>query len=490
MLLKNLAILEINPRLLQRRQSAASILDIQDSYWEKLSSLGINYIWLMGVWKIPESSIKKYCFEEGLVEEYKNALHNFNENDVAGSPYAIEDYKINPLFGESNETLLLLKKKLNSFGMKLILDFIPNHFNAESGLLKTNPDIFLKGTGYQFEENPRTFFRSPFNETKIFAHGKDPNFEAWQDTAQINIFSDEARQFLTDRLLETARLCDGVRCDMAMLVLKNVFDETWGKFPIDRHSAKSEFWKDIIGTVKNTFPEFLFIAEAYWDREWDLQQLGFDYTYDKRLYDRLIEGNVQNIKNHLKAEENFQKKSLRFIENHDEKRALEIFGKEKSEAAAVIISTIPGMRFYFDGQCTGKKIKLPVQLNREPYEIPDEELHGFYENLLGIVKEFEQDDYYWKMIETFPAWEGNYSNDNFLVWQIKSAKKNFVVCVNYSGYTSQCRIFPQTNPATKNIIFNDLLNKEQYTRATEDFVENGLYVELKAYNSHVFLLNY
>ena len=485
MLFKNQKIFVINARILAKRFQVNGLLNVPGNYWTDLAALGIKYIWLMGVWKIPDSSINKYCFEDGLIEEYKNALSNWTEKDVAGSPYAIEDYLINPSLGNSNEDLNLLKKKLNDLGLKLILDFIPNHFNAESQLLKTNPEIFLPGDEFLLEEDPKTFFRSSLVSKDIFAHGKDPNFEAWQDTAQVNYFSSEAKEFMKKRLHSVSKLCDGIRCDMAMLVRSEVFANTWKSLSFTTIQSGTEFWKDAIKKIKKSNPEFLFIAEAYWDMGWDLQQLGFDYTYDKRLYNRLIAGNVGEIRDHLRAEENYQHKLLRFIENHDEKRAAEILGKEKSKAAAVIISTIPGMSFYFDGQFSGKKIKLPIQLNREPYEETDESLSHFYERLMKISKtiSFEGDN--WRLLEVFPAWENNFSSENFLVWQITGIKKNFIVCVNYSDYTSQCRIFPELSLGNENLKFVDLLNGEEYIREIKDVKKNGLYVELPESGSHI-----
>jgi glycosidase len=485
---KNEKIYEINARILIKKFQANTLCEIPDNYWQDLAELGIKYIWLMGVWKIPETSVLKYCFESGLVNEYKNALHNWTEKDVAGSPYAIEDYEINPCLGKSNEELMLLKKKLNELGLKLILDFIPNHFNAESPLLKTNPEIFLPGDEFLLEDDPKTFFRSPLVSTHILAHGKDPNFDAWQDTAQVNYFSREAKEFMKGRLLSVSKLCNGVRCDMAMLARSEVFANTWKRFAFTTRKSKSEFWKDAIGKIRKSNPKFLFIAEAYWNMEWDLQQLGFDYTYDKRLYDRLIEGNVNSIKDHFLAGADYQHKSLRFIENHDEKRALVTLGKEKSKAAAVLISTIPGISLFFEGQFTGKKIKLPVQLNREPYEETDEELQHFYEKLLSITKDFEHGEYEWNMLETFPAWEGNFTNSNFLAWQISGMNKNYIVCINYGEHTSQCRIKPHFNSNKDEIVFFDKLNNNEYTRETNDVKKNGLYVELCEYACHVFYM--
>ena len=103
-----------------------------------------------------------------------------------------------------------------------------------------------------------------------------------------------------------------------MLVLPEVFERTWG-------IAASAFWPWATADVRATVPGFLFLAEVYWDLEWTLQQQGFDYTYDKRLYDRLEEGHARPVREHLSAGLDFQDHLVRFLENHDEPRAASTF---------------------------------------------------------------------------------------------------------------------------------------------------------------------
>ena len=79
---------------------------------------------------------------------------------------------------------------------------------------------------------------------------------------------------------------------MAMLVLPEVFERTWGMRP-------QQFWPKAIARVRGAHPGFLFMAEVYWDLEWTLQQQGFDYAYDKRLYDRLEHNPVESVRLHL-----------------------------------------------------------------------------------------------------------------------------------------------------------------------------------------------
>ena len=200
--------------------------------------------------------------------------------------------------------------EIRKAGLRLILDFIPNHFNAESNLTKSNPELFLQGTPANHDADSHTFF---LQHNTFLAHGKDPYFPAWTDTAQVNYFSPGTHIFMADKLLQIAKFCDGVRCDMAMLILPEIFDRTWGHLKTDDQETPN-FWRNAIPRVKAKYPDFIFIAEAYWDMQWNLQQMGFDYTYDKKLLDRLVEGNVHKIKAHLKADLDYQSKMLRMIE--------------------------------------------------------------------------------------------------------------------------------------------------------------------------------
>ncbi len=487
---------EINTRVwIKQFGEKTKFNSIPINYFQNLSQLGINIVWLMGIWKTCPSTIEKYCFEVDLVSSYNKSLKDWTKNDVIGSPFAIDIYEVNPALGTSKD-LMELKKKLNNMGIKLFLDFIPNHFSADSSLIKTHPEIFLEADEDLMSKDTYTFFKpcisnmNPGDCEKIFAHGRDPLFPAWRDTIQINYFNEETRDFMIERLIKISDICDGIRCDMAMLPLNNIFYNTWAGV-LNKLSYKKpaeEFWKSAIEKVKAKSPDFIFMAESYWDLEWDLQQLGFDFTYDKRLTDRLAADQIQSVIDHLKAEKSFQLKSVRFLENHDEKRAIEKFGKQKSLAAATAISTIQGMKFFFDGQFEGKKIKLPVQLGREPYEKVSETKKSFYTKLLKITK----DDIFtygeWSLLNPLPINDKNYSYNNFFAWQWKYNSSCRIIVINYSDLTSQCRLKFQVDTSVENIVLFDLLSDQKYIRRTDEILKSGLFIELKAYNSHIFVL--
>jgi hypothetical protein len=481
---------EINTRVWLRHfdseEKKATIADVPKSYWDQFVKNKFDYIWLLGVWKTNSDIVDKYCFGEDLKNSYNRTLKDWKREDVIGSPFAIDAYEVSPLIGNL-KSLLELKSHLNKNGMKLILDFVPNHFSAGSQLIKKDPDIFLSADKKLFEKDKHTFFKPYENVEQYFAHGRDPFFPAWQDTIQVNIFNGSAKLFLINTLIDLTKVCDGVRCDMAMLALNNVFKNTWGGV-LNNNSGNggSEFWKEAIEKVKNERADFLFIAETYWDLEWELQQLGFDFTYDKKLTDRLKYSSVKDISEHLNAEAEYQKKSIRFIENHDEERAVTFFGKERSKAAAIIISTIPGMRFYYDGQFDGKKIKLPLQLAREPEEQVLEDIKDFYERLFNITSQecFKRGN--WQPLKAVQSWDGNETFINCLAWLwIFKKEKRFVV-INYSNIIVTCRLKLDVRGYPEQFEIKDLLNDKNYIRSVEEVFHTGLYIELRPYQAHIF----
>jgi 1,4-alpha-glucan branching enzyme len=484
------SIYEINIRTFLKafdsENKKGTLSDVPFSFWENLKVKGIDFVWLMGIWKTADSVIKKCCFQDDLVDSYKKALKDFKEEDVIGSPYAVDVYEVNESLSTKNE-LIEFKFKLNSLGIGLILDFVPNHFSSDSKLIKTHPFLFLQGDEENLQFDLHTFYKPENGNNKIFAHGRDPFFPAWTDTVQVNYFNKEARDFLLNEIISIMDLCDGLRCDMAMLPLNNIFNNTWlgiiSKFNINK--PETEFWADAIKVIKQKRKDFILIAEAYWDLEWNLQQLGFNFTYDKKLTDSLLKNNPFEVYHHLMAEKDYQIKSVRFIENHDEHRAVTQYGKDKSLAAAVIISTIQGMRFYHHGQFEGKKIKLPVQLRREPKEATQKDVNKFYNKLMNITNNKILDFGTWELLHPFEAWEGNNSCYNILCWIWKHEDKNMIVAVNYSESIAHCKV--KFNLEKKGeVVFHDLLHNSKYKRYSEEISNFGLYIELKGYQSHIF----
>ncbi|MCP4764425.1 MAG: alpha-amylase, partial [archaeon] len=301
------------------------------------------------------------------------------------------EYTVNPEFGGLSG-IKKIYNELKTRGIHLILDFVSNHTAIDNHWAKSHPEYYIQGNEEVLESLPEIFLKM---NNSIFAHGKDPYFPPWADTLQLNAFSPEYRNQTIETLLEIAQYCDGVRCDMAMLLVSSIFKNAWGD--IAGEIPLKEYWTEIIESVKQSHPNFKFIAEVYWGLELELQKQGFDLCYDKGLYDRLIRETPTNIRKYLRESLEYQAKLLRFTENHDEIRCIEAF-KEKYKAAAVITYTSPSAKLFHDGQVEGYTIRIPVQLRRRPHEEQNMETFEFYSKLFYLFNNYLSDNGYWRLI--------------------------------------------------------------------------------------------
>jgi hypothetical protein len=279
-----------------------------------------------------------------------------------------------------------------------------------------------------------------------------------------------------------AEQCDGIRCDMAMLLLNDIFARTWGM----RAGAKpaSDYWKTVIPATKGKHPEFKFIAEAYWDLEWELQQQGFDFCYDKRLYDRLEHDPAEAVRLHLCADQAYQDRLVRFIENHDEPRAAAAFPAAKARAAAVTVATLPGARLLHEGQFEGRKVRLPVFLGRRPFEPVDSDLLAFYHRLLAAINTETLRSGEWRLCER-SGWPDNQSFLNLVAWCWRSAREKYLVVVNLSGARSQGKVkVPWEDVRSMSCRLIDLFTGAFYEREGEEMFNSGLYIDLEAWGFH------
>ena len=261
----------------------------------------------------------------------------------------------------------------------------------------------------------------------MLAYGRDPYFAGWPDTLQLDYSRPATQEAMIAELLKVAAKCDGVRCDMAMLVLPDVFERTWGR-------RAPMFWPKAIQRVRQQTPGFCFIAEVYWDLEWIMLQQGFDYAYDKRLYDRLREGHARPVRAHLLAGLDFQGKLVRFLENHDEPRAAATFAPGMYEAAGVITYLSPGLRFFHQGQFEGRQARISPHLVRAPLEPPDTALGEFYDRLLRVIRQPILREGQWGLLECVPAWTDNWTWECIIAWSWHAERNQHrLIVVNYAG---------------------------------------------------------
>jgi hypothetical protein len=482
---KHPVIYEINTwvwlgELSRKYRKSVNLATVPKQEWDAIASHGFDAVWFMGVWERSPSGIEISMRNQGLLKDFRRALPDFAAEDNTGSPYCVRRYIVDEHLG-GPKGLAAARKTLAKRGIRLILDFVPNHVAPDHPWVSDHPEYFVQGNVDDARNDPASFVEAG---GKVFACGRDPYFPAWSDVLQLNAFQPGLRQAVIETIAEIAGQCDGIRCDMAMLMLNNIFERTWreraGEKPVD------DYWETLIPAIKATWPEFRFIAEAYWDLEWELQQQGFDYCYDKKLYDRMEHGAAENVRLHLLADSSYQQGMVRFIENHDEPRAAATFPDGKGRAAAVAILTLPGARLLHEGQFQGRKVRLPVFLARRPAEPVDHDLEAFYGRLL---KETDRDLFRngeWRLCER-SGWPDNQSCQNILTWCWVKDEERYVIVVNFTDGIAQARIhLPWDELRGKTWRLDDVLSGESYGRSGEEMRDAGLYIDLGPWKCHLF----
>ncbi|MBA3502909.1 MAG: alpha-amylase family glycosyl hydrolase [Myxococcota bacterium] len=397
---------EVHTRQWLAELGVQALSDVRDETLDALSAIGVTHLWLMGVWPTgPRSRREAFV----LAKAYDEALPGWREEDVAGSPYAIARYEVADEFG-GDAALASLRTRLSKRGIRVILDFVPNHVALDHPWV--NLDLVMR-------------------DGNTVVHGKDPYFPGWTDTAQLEYRRAATRVAMRDVLLSIAARCDGVRCDMAMLVLPDVFEKTWQHVPCEE--AAADFWGGAIRSVRQAHPDFVMLAEAYWGLERRLCELGFDYVYDKELYDRLVHDRPYEVAPHVYAADNVR--HVHFLENHDEPRVAAL-PLDLHRAAALLVMSLPGMRFLHHGQAGGARRFARIQLRRRADEPDDEGVRALYAALLSALVASSVGRGDARLLAPRPAWEGNPTAGCFVI--VKWAHD--LVVVNLAPHRAQCRV--------------------------------------------------
>jgi hypothetical protein len=461
----------------------ATLDDIPNADLDRLAARGFDWVWFLSVWQTGLAGQHVSRTNPEWRKEFQETLPDLREEDIAGSGFAITGYTVHEQLG-GNAALRRLRDRLHQRGMRLVLDFVPNHTGLDHPWVQTHPQYYIAGTERDLAQTPQNYTRVKHTPGDlILAHGRDPYFPGWPDTLQLNYGTPETQDAMLAELMTIAELCDGVRCDMAMLILPEVFERTWG-------IPSQPFWPKTTQHVRQRFPDFCFMAEVYWDLEWTLQQQGFDYAYDKRLYDRLRDGHAGPIREHFRAGLDYQDKLARFLENHDEPRAAATFPAGMHEAAAVVTFLSPGLRFFHQGEFEGRTKRISPHLCRGPNEPIDLQLKQFYERLLAVLRLPVVRNGQWQLLDCMPAWDSNWTWDCFIAfaWQGPGGER-LLVAVNYAPHQSQCYVrLPFADLGGRQWRLDEVLGTATYEREGNDLLARGLYLDMSAWHSSVFSL--
>jgi hypothetical protein len=469
----------------------ATLADFPDAFLDKIAERGFEWVWPLGVWQTGPAGREISRTRPSLRDSYAHDLPDWRDDDVVGSPFAIQAYDVNRDFG-GDSALAGLRERLGKRRLKLLLDFVPNHVAPDHPWVTAHPEFFIEGTDEDVAREPQNWGRFPAGRgSRVLAFGRDPYFPGWPDAVQLNYRHAGLREAMLGELGRVSERCDGVRCDMAMLVQPQIFQRTWGDRARPRDGSPPQdapFWPDAIGRIKRRKPEFVFVAEVYWDMEWELQQAGFTYTYDKRLYDRLVSREARPVREHLMAAPDFQNHSLRFLENHDEPRAAATFQPPAMHmASAVITFFVPGLRFFYEGELEGRRARASMHLGRRVAEERDEEIAAFYERLLMVLRRPEVHEGSWRLLSPRQAWDGNPTADRFIVGLWELGEERLLTVANFGDTQAQCYVTVDVPAlAGRRAVLTDLLGDARYERDGKELSTVGMYLDLPAWGRHIF----
>ena len=467
--------------LSQKLDRPTTLNDIPDAELDRLARMGFDWVWFLSVWQTGPAGQWVSRNNPEWRKEFEETLPELREEDISGSGFAITGYTVHENLG-GDAALARLRERLRKRGLRLMLDFVPNHTGLDHSWVEDHPEYYIRGTELDLARSPRDYtWINRKQGDLLLAHGRDPYFAGWPDTLQLNYGDPATQEAMISELIRIAGQCDGVRCDMAMLVLPDVFERTWG-------ITSQPFWPKATRIVRERAQDFCFMAEVYWDLEWTLQQQGFDYTYDKRLYDRLCEGHARPVREHLRADPDYQSKLARFLENHDEPRTAVTFSPRVHQAAAIVTFLAPGLRFFHEGQFQGRCKRISPHLCRRPDEPVDRQLEQFYDRLLAVLRHPAVRDGRWELLECQPAWEGNWTCDCFLsfAWQGEAGER-LLVTVNYAPNESQCYVrLPFADLGNRPWRLRDLIGDATYDREVSDLESRGLFLDLAPWQASVF----
>lgn len=475
-------------------QAPGTLDSINDQWLGSIAQQGFNWLYLYGVWDSGNAGRAVSRAHPSMWASAASHLPQGSIEDVCGSPFAIREYRVDPRLGDDG-SLRRLRDRAHKAGLKLMLDFVVNHTALDHPWVSHRPEWFVQAKGDAANARPDGFVPLPTHcdgqsEWRVFAQGKDPYFPAWVDTLQLNLLHPDLIRAHTENLLQAAGQCDGLRCDMAMLALGDVFRGTWGNLadPADGSPcADEDFWTTAIDELRTKIPNCLLCGEIYWSMEGRMLDMGFDLAYDKAAYDILRHGDGRSLQGYEVAVSDRLPSLVRFGENHDESRMAAAFGIERSLAALPLILWHDGPILIHQGQLHGERIPAGIHLSRQAPETGNSEITKRANLLLDLRRKLGER----QAVKVDSAWPGNPSHECLIAMAWQSGNKKILLCVNFANHPSQARVrFPkawlESTKASGALAMEDHIGGLTVSPSVTEVAETGLFVELPAWGTHLF----
>ena len=524
--------------------------DIPDEELDRLAAWGITGLWLIGLWERSSAS-----------RRIKQIMGN---PEAASSAYSLYDYTIAADLG-GEEAFQQLKHRAWQRGIRLASDMVPNHMGIYSKWIVEHPQWFMQSdyppfpvyqyTGVDLSEDGRVCIQIEdgywqhrdaavvfkridrwTGDAKYIYHGNDGTSMPWNDTAQLNFLQPEVREAVIQMILHVARKFPIIRFDAAMTLAKRHFQRLWfpqpgdgGAIPsraghgmtreeFDRHIPK-EFWREVVDRVAQEVPDTLLLAEAFWLMEgYFVRTLGMHRVYNSAFMNMLrAEDNANyrmTIKNVLEFSPEVLKRFVNFMNNPDERTAVDQFGRgDKYYGVAVMMVTMPGLPMFGHGQIEGFSEKYGMEYRRSYWdEQVDQDMVRRHESaifplmrrrrLFSGAANFAFYD--------FVVPEG-WVDENVFAYSNRAGSERAVIMYNnaYNTTRGTIRLSTAINVAdaaqtmlvrrtlaealeldagdNSFYVFRDYQSGLEYLRAGRQLADQGLFAELRAYQYHAFL---
>lgn len=523
---------------------------IPDETLDQLASWGFTGLWLIGLWERSDASreIKQMC----------------GNPDAVSSAYSLARYQIAERLG-GNLSYQNLSHRCAARGIRLASDMVPNHMGIDSNWVYDHPDWFIQsdqspfpaytfngadlstrpGTSINLEDHYYTrsdaavvfkHYDHGSGRTRYIYHGNDGTSMPWNDTAQLNYLNPEVREAVIQTILSVARQFPIIRFDAAMTLTKKHYQRLWfpqpgsgGDIPSRAEYAMTreafdaampeEFWREVVQRVADEVPDTLLLAEAFWLMEgYFVRTLGMHRVYNSAFMNMLRneenEKYRQLIKNTLVYDPEILKRYVNFMNNPDEKTAVEQYGKgDKYFGICALLSTMPGLPMFGHGQIEGYSEKYGMEYYR-PYwdETPDQDLIRHHQAVIfpllhnrkvfANVNRFRLFDFHHAggaVNENVFAYTNHQDGQSALVvyhnkyaetsgWINSSAP--YLVKYGSEGHleTQNLAEALELNGSYSDLVlFQDQISKRYYLRKLQEIREQGLFFNLGAYSCQVLM---